>query len=58
MLEKAFKEAKKLQDLEQNIIAKQILNELSTEKKWDKLFAESEDVLSMLIDESLDEHKK
>ncbi len=58
MLEKAFKEAEKLPDLEQNIIAKQILKELSAEKKWDKLFAESEDVLSMLADEALDDHKK
>ncbi|MGR3179206.1 MAG: hypothetical protein ACUZ8E_14230 [Candidatus Anammoxibacter sp.] len=58
LLEKAFKQAAKLPDLEQNIIAKQLLEELSAEKKWDKTFAESEDVLSKLADEALEDHKK
>ncbi len=58
LLEKAFKEASKLPDLEQNIIAKQILKELSAEKQWEKTFAESEDILSKLADEALKDHRK
>ena len=58
LLEKAFKEAAKLTDLEQNIIANQVLEELSAEKKWEKAFAESEDILSILADEALEDHKK
>ena len=48
--EKAFEEASKLPELEQNVIAKQLLNELVAEKKWEKAFGDSEDVLSRLAD--------
>jgi hypothetical protein len=58
LLEKAFKEAAKLSDLEQNIIAKRVLDELSAEKKWEESFAESEDILSALADEALEDHKQ
>ncbi len=58
LLEKAFKEAAKLPDLEQNIIAKRVLDELSAEKKWEESFAESEDILSALADEALEDHKQ
>ncbi len=58
LLEKAFKEAAKLPDLEQNIIAKRVLDELSAEKKWEESFAESEDILSTLADEALEDHKQ
>ncbi len=58
LLEKAFKEAAKLPDLEQNIIAKLVLEEISAEKKWEKTFAESEDILAKLADEALEDHKK
>jgi hypothetical protein len=55
LLEKAFKEASKLTEKEQNTFAKWLLGELVTEKKWEKLFAKSEDVLSKLADEALEE---
>ena len=58
LLEKAFKEAAKLPDFEQNIIAKRVLEELSSEKKWEESFAESEDILSTLADEALEDHKQ
>ena len=57
-LEKALAEASKLQDVEQNIIAKWLLEELAAEKKWEQRFAESEDILEQLADEALEEHKK
>jgi len=58
LLEKAFAKASKLQDVEQNVIAKWLLEELAAEKKWEQRFAESEDILGQLADEALEEHKK
>jgi len=55
LLEKAFKEASRLTEKEQNTFAKWLLEELVTEKKWEKLFTKSEDVLSKLADEALEE---
>lgn len=58
LLKKAFEEASKLPELEQNALAKQLLNELTTENKWEKAFASSEDILSRLADEAIEEHKQ
>ncbi|MDM8565880.1 hypothetical protein QUF74_09550 [Candidatus Halobeggiatoa sp. HSG11] len=58
LLEKAFTEASALPDLQQNILAKWIIDEILTEKKWDKLFSESEDMLSDLANEALNEYKQ
>ena len=55
LLEKAFKRASKLPEIEQNIMAKWLIDELKSEKKWEKLFAESEDILEKLADEALAE---
>lgn len=57
LLEQAFQEASKLTDVQQNIIARWLLDELLAEKKWDSLFAESEDFLANLADEALIEHR-
>jgi len=56
LLERAFTEASKLPDLQQNMLARWLLDELLAEKKWDSLFAESEDFLADLADETLKEH--
>jgi hypothetical protein len=58
LLEKAFKEASKLPDIEQNTLAKWLLEELEAEKKWEQGFAESEDILERLADEALEAHKQ
>jgi len=64
LLEKAFEEASKLPELEQNALARWLIDEIiaekkwETEKKWEKLFADSEDVLDKLADEALMEHAK
>lgn len=52
LLEKAFEEASKLPEFEQNVLAKQLLNELRAEKKWEQAFANSEDVLNRLADQA------
>jgi hypothetical protein len=58
LLEKAFKEVSKLPELEQNVFAKHLLDELVAEKKWEKVFASSEDILSKLADEAINEHRQ
>ena len=55
LLEKAFKRVSKLPEIEQNIMAKWLIDELKSEKKWEKMFAESEDILEKLADEALAE---
>jgi hypothetical protein len=58
LLKRAFAEASKLSDVEQNAIAKWLLEELTAEKRWDEAFANSEDALDQLADKALEEHKK
>ena len=53
LLAKAFEQATQLPDMEQNALAKWLLDELQSEKKWSEAFAESEDVLEQLADEAL-----
>lgn len=57
MLQKAFAEAAKLPAIEQNALARRLLEEMNAEKKWDNLFAESEDALAQLAMEALEEEK-
>ena len=56
LLNKAFQEASKLAALEQNALARWLIDEILSEKKWEKAFAESEDVLGKLADEAFAEH--
>jgi hypothetical protein len=58
LLERAFKEASKLPDVEQNALAKWVMEELEAEGKWEKAFAASEDVLDKLANEALAEYKQ
>ena len=57
LLEKVFAQVEKLPELEQNALAKLILDELASEKRWNKVFADSEDALENLAKEALEEHK-
>jgi len=58
LLENAFNQASKLPEIEQNVIGRWLLDEIKADKKWEKLFAESEDVLEQLAQEALMEYKK
>lgn len=58
LLEKAFKDASKLPDIEQNALAKWLLEELEDERKWDRAFAGSEDILGQLADEAIEAHRQ
>jgi len=53
LLAKAFDEATRLPDVEQNTLAKWLLDELEDDRKWSNAFAESEDVLDRLADEAI-----
>ena len=57
LLEKAFELASQLPTLEQNILARRLLDEIESEKKWNDHFAESEDVLAQLAAEALREEE-
>lgn len=56
-LEQAFTEASKLSPKEQDALADWVLAELRAGKKWDKLFANSQEVLSKLASEAIAEHR-
>jgi len=57
LLESAFTEASKLSELQQNRLAQWLLDELLVDKKWDTLFANSEDFLADLANEALREYQ-
>ena len=56
-LEHAFEKASKLSEIEQNIFAKFVIDELESEQKWDIAFSESEDILTQLAIEAIDDYK-
>jgi len=57
LLEKAFVEAAKLPDEEQDALARAMLEELAAERRWDDLFGRSEDVLGQLAAEAEAEYR-
>ncbi len=57
LLERAFKEAEKVPKKEQDALARALLDELTSERRWDELFAGSQDILDQLADEALEEHR-
>jgi hypothetical protein len=58
LLEKAFAEAVKLPKKEQDKLAKWLLAELESERRWDEIFASSADQLAQLAEEAVKEHTK
>ena len=56
LLEKAFAEASQLPDLEQDALARWLLDELASERRWEAAFASSAAQLGQLADEALAEH--
>ena len=58
ILERAFAEAAKLPLKQQDSLGAWILAELASERKWEKVFAESADALTKLADEALSEHRQ
>ena len=57
LLKKAFGEASRLHEAEQDAIARWLLEELASERRWDAAFANSQDQLARLALEALAEHR-
>ncbi len=57
LLEKAMKHANSLPPEEQDAVATLILEEIESEKHWDKLFAGSQGQLARLAEEAIAEYK-
>lgn len=57
LLNSAFEKASLLNEIEQNIFARFILDEISSEKDWNNSFAQSEDELLTMANEALYEYK-
>jgi hypothetical protein len=57
LLEKAFAEASKLPQEAQDMLARMLLDDLVAEEKWADAFAKSQNELTRLAGEALDEYK-
>ncbi|HYU33312.1 MAG TPA: hypothetical protein VEW48_14230 [Thermoanaerobaculia bacterium] len=57
LLQRAFDEATKLPDNDQDSLAALLLSEIDSERQWDEAFASSQDLLSRLAEEALAEHR-
>lgn len=58
LLEEAFDKASNLSEEDQDAVAALILEEIESERRWDKLFAKSQDKLAELGQEALQEHRE
>lgn len=56
LLREAFDQASKLPEAEQDALGRILLEELAAERRWENLFAGSQDVLEELADQALAEH--
>ena len=55
LLEKAFEEASKLPEEDQDALAEMLLNDLESEERWAEAFDKSQDKLALLAKEALAE---
>jgi hypothetical protein len=56
LLEQAIAAAASLPDTDQDILARLMLEEIDSERRWDDLFGRSQDVLARMAAEALAEH--
>lgn len=57
LLEKAMAEAAKLPEPDQEAIGALILSEIESERRWDELFAQSQDLLAKMAEEARQEYE-
>ena len=57
LLEKVVTETAKLPDEEQEAFAAFMLAELESERRWEELFAESQDLLAQMAEEAREEYR-
>ena len=53
LVNSAFEKISTLPEIEQNIFAQFIIDEIIEEDKWNKSFSKSEDILSQMADKAL-----
>jgi hypothetical protein len=53
LVDSAFERISTLPEIEQNIFAQFIIDEIKEEDKWNKSFAQSEDILAQMANEAL-----
>jgi hypothetical protein len=58
LLKKAFDVAAELSEDEQNKVAEWLLNELATDRQWEKQFSATGQTLARLAREALREHER
>jgi len=58
LLKKAFDEASKLTESDQDSIGEWLLAEIESEREWDRLFSRSQDLLSRLAKQALEDHRR
>ena len=58
LLEKAFEEASKLPDEDQDALAQELLDDLASEMRWAETFSKSQDKLALLAKEALNEFRQ
>lgn len=58
LLKKAFDAASQLSEEEQDAVAEWLLAELDSEEGWEEQFAETQNALSVLAREALEEHQR
>lgn len=58
LLEKAFKQAKSLPVTEQNALARWLIEEMESERKWEEAFVQSEDILNQMASEAQIDYNK
>jgi hypothetical protein len=57
LLKKAFEEASRLAETEQDAVGQWLLDELASDRRWDDAFHDSPAALAKLADEARDEHR-
>ena len=57
LLEKALSEVSKLPPEEQDAVAAILLQEIASEQRWTKSFADSQDALAKMAEEALAEYR-
>jgi hypothetical protein len=57
LLEQALSKAQELPEEEQDAIARLVIDEIESDRRWDELFARSPEKLSKLADQAWAEHQ-
>jgi hypothetical protein len=52
----AWEKLQELDEADQNFLAQLVLDEIESERKWDELFAKSQDLLEEMGEKALREH--